>query len=177
MARIGKRVRDVTRARLISAWASKWATIASDYTLTAAEAAKISGIDWTGARAQVFQGDLDPEDLDETTTVFEPAVSFFTDSAENDGLEKFRLFSGSTTLVIRIFWEWVEGNAKPDFEEVPDAIQDLLVAVFHDQLWLGAIGAGVTYTGQGSFGKGPVVRAGENWRREIVARLRFGVDV
>lgn len=177
MARIGKRVRDVARARLVAAWASTWAAIEGDYTLTPAEAGKVSGIDWTGARAQVFQGDVDIGDLDETTTLFEPAVTFFTDSAEHDGQEKFRLFSGSTTLVIRIFWEWAEGNAKPDFEEVPDAIQDLLVAVFHSQSWLGAIGAGVTYTGQASFGKGPVVRAGENWRREIVARMRFGVDV
>jgi len=178
MAQVSKRVRDVVRARLAAAWATKLNLTKAGYSLAAAELAKLAGIDWTGAqRKQFFQGQIDPNALDDTTATTYPLVILFTSEASHDGTEKFRSFSGSVLAHLEFIWTWRQGNALPNFDEVGDLIEDTLLEVFHDRAWVGAIGNGVVYNGEFAFSRGPVTQAGEHWRQACAARLRFGVDV
>lgn len=177
MATIGKRVRSVALARLAAAWVSKLTAAAGSYGLPAKDLDRLTGIDWAQSRTQVFCGDIDVEDLDESVSFTEPAVALFCPSSNFEGNTKFMEFSGSVELVIRFFYEWSDVGPLGNFEDVPDLIEETVYKVFHDPVWCSAPGAGLSYRGEASVNKGPVQRAGENWRRVIEARLRFGLDV
>ncbi|MCC6591605.1 MAG: hypothetical protein IT168_33270 [Bryobacterales bacterium] len=128
-------------------------------------------------KRQFFQGQIDPDALDGSTATSYPLVILYTTEATNDGVEKFRKFSGSVEAHLWFIWTWRQGNAIPNFEEIGDLTEDTLVEVFHSRAWLGSIGNGVVYNGEFSCSRGPVTAAGEHWRQAIQARLRFGVDV
>lgn len=176
MAQISKRVRDLIRGRLASTWTLKLAMSQHSYQCSPADKDALNKIDWLGAtKQQVFAGDIDPDVLDETITAAKPICTVWTESADEDGDSKFKLFSGTVTAYVRIYWEGLKPEA---FQEVLDLAEDAFVECFKDHDWLGGLQVvtmaprGVSLSRTGVQGE-----AGKNWRQSITVRLTMGVDL
>ena len=178
MASISKLVRDAVYSRLTSAWAAKLAGIVASYTgVSAADKAKLAAIDWTGAKKQVYQGQVNVDQLEATSPILWPLVILFTSDIAHDGEELFITFSGSVVMNIELHYTWKKSAALPNFDEFMDLIEETVIAVFHDKSWIGALSS-ITYKGQMTAQRGQVQdTVGENWAQAISFRLIFGVDV
>lgn len=178
MASISKLVRDTVYSRLTAAWATKLAGIVASYTgVPADDKARLATIAWDGSKKQVFQGQVNVDQLEATSTPTYPLVILFTSDIAHDGEEKFVTFSGSVVLNLEFHYTWSSSKSLPNFDEFMDLIEETTVAVFHDKAWLGALVAGVTYKGQMSAQRGALLESGKNWVQAISFRLIFGVDV
>lgn len=177
MAAVSKLVRDALSARLKAAWAAKLDTAASGYEISASDLQQLMEIDWTGARAQFFQGQIGVESLENTSAIRYPLVILFAESSSHDGNEKFRTYSGSVTMALEFHYSWRKSAALPTFDEVMDLIEETVIAVFHQQSWVGAMGSGLSYRGEMTTQRGPVQEGAENWLQSLGFRLTFGVDV
>ena len=177
MAAVSKLVRDTVYARLTAAWATKLAAVESSYTgVPASDKTKLAAIAWDGSKKQVFQGQLNVDQVEATSSPTYPLVILFCSDAVNDGSEKFVTFSGSVALNLEFHYTWRKSSALPNFDEFMDLIEETAVAVLHDKNWLGALSA-MTYSGQMSAQRGPVQESDENWAQAISFRLTYGVDV
>jgi hypothetical protein len=174
MAQISKRVRSLIQGRLASVWLTKLAASRHGYTCPESDKQALSDIDWSGARSkQVFYGDVDPEDIAETLTAKRPICTIWTEGADEDGEEKFRLFSGTVAAYVRINWE---GAIVENFQEVLDLAEDGFVECFKDRNWLGGLQVTTMARGVG-ITRGAITKGGSNWRQSITVRLTIGVDL
>jgi hypothetical protein len=178
VASVSKLVRDAVYARLTAAWATNLAGIVAEYTgVPATDKTKLSAIAWDGSKKQVFQGQLNVDSLESTSPITYPLVILFTSDITHDGAEKFVTFSGSVALTVEFHYTWRKSAALPNFDEFMDLIEETLIAVFHDRNWVGALSAGLSYSGQMTAQRGQVQENGENWVQAVSFRLIFGVDV
>jgi hypothetical protein len=182
MASVFKLVREQMVSRLRSGWEAKLAARQGDYSVEASDITKLATIDWQQshkAKQLIIGGPLDWDELQSTTAIKYPAVQVYAYQGQDDGESKFMKFSGTVTGCVEFAWTWRQGNALPVFDEVPDLIQDVLVELFRDQAWLGALGqSGLTHNaGSLSLAFGPIQEAASNWRQIITLTMRFGVDV
>jgi hypothetical protein len=182
MASVFKLVREQMVSRLIAGWETKLAARRADYDINAADIDKLATIDWQQshkAKQLIIGGPLDWDELQQTSALKYPAVQVYAYQGQDDGESKFQKFSGNVTGCVEFAWTWRQSNALPNFEEVPDLIQDVLIELFRDQAWLGALGqSGLTHNaGSLTLAFGPIQEAASNWRQIITLTMRFGVDV
>jgi hypothetical protein len=172
-----KLVRDTVYARLQAAWATKLAGIVASYTgVSATDKAKLAAIAWDGSKKQVFQGQVNVDQLEATSAPTYPLVILFISDITHDGQELFITFSGSAVANLEFHFTWRKSAALPNFDEFMDLIEETTIGVFHDKTWLGALSS-MTYSGQMTAQRGAVQENGENWVQAISFRLIFGVDV
>jgi hypothetical protein len=177
MAQISKRVRECVMDRLRTGWLLKLNEVANDYAVSATDLDRLRSIDWQGNRKQVFQGQIDPDSIANSTTVVYPIVRVFTGGSVHDGTEKFQLFSGTVPIDIEFIFSWRDAAALPNFEETADLVEGTMVALFHNRLWIGITSNGVVYNGEFTHSRGAIVEAAEHWQQTLGFRLVFGVDV
>ncbi len=138
---------------------------------------RLANIDWSGEQVkQVFQGQLNPSDAEETASLVFPVVVLYVSSVEHDGLEKFQSYSGTVDFVLDFTWTWSSSGPRKDYETVLDATEDVVLSCLHDQGWIGSF-SGMTYTGENSIIRSPLSSASRNWQQSITFQFRYGVDI
>ena len=170
MAKIGKRVRDLVRARLSAPAEGFNVGLAS----TCAEYGIVGfSLDFGGGK-NFFLGEINPDHLEASSSIQYPLMLLYVGSMQDVGRMKPALFSGPVTVFMDVFLSWREASAAADFESLADAVEDAMVFLFNRrdrQDW----GASVVYNGGIACVRGPVVPGASGWRRLLRFQLAFEV--
>lgn len=173
MAEISRAVREAMGRRLADAatgFNAKLAAVASTYGI------QPFTIDWSATSKNFFRGFIDPNDVDDSTPSRYPLVMLYSITSSNDHDSMPRVFSGKVTLGLDFHVTWKQGNALKNFEDLGDAIEDAVYAVFSDGNWPQLWGAQYACQTGITLSKRPVESGGEHWRQTISFRLVFQVD-
>jgi hypothetical protein len=168
-----KLVRDTIRARLAAAYELTLGEVCLEMAIARPQAIVF---EFDRKSPNFFQGQLDPDDIEGTTTKSYPIAVLWTQAAVNESREKFHLFSGDVTAFLDIYLSWRPAAALRDYETLGDAVEATLFRVFHDPDWVESYHGAIAYTGDLSVVRGPVQTAGEHWRQQIRTRLKVQVD-
>ena len=167
---ISKLARDAVRERLadtLAGWNVTHAALAADYGVAAI------AVDFGATSKQFFEGAVDVDDVLGSTASKRPVFVLFTAGSVNTVAITGPLFSGQAQVILQIHIEQRSGNAVRDYESQADAIEETLYTLFLARDW--AHGAALSFGGEMSIQRGPVVPADANWRQAITARFTFGV--
>ncbi|MGE5568543.1 MAG: hypothetical protein ACM3S5_05835 [Rhodospirillales bacterium] len=173
MPEISRRVREAVVRRLAdpsTGFNMKLAAVAYAYGI------QPFSIDWTANSKNFFRGFVDPNDVDESTPSRYPLVMLYSMTSSNDHDSMPRLFSGKVVLGLDFHITWRAGNALKNFEDLGDAIEDAVYAVFSDGNWPQTWGAANAVQVAIALTKRPVEMGGESWRQSLMFRLTFQVD-
>ena len=174
MSAIGRSVREAA-ARLLAdptaGFNTRLAALASTYGI------QPFSIDWGTASKNFFRGFLDPNDVDESTPSRYPLVMLYSTGSSNDHDSMSRVFSGPVVLGLDFHVTWRAAGALRNFEDLGDAIEESVYAVFGDGNWPQLWGAAFAVMAGIALVKGPVESGeGEHWRQSLSFRLTFQVD-
>lgn len=167
---ISKLARDAVRSRLadtLAGWNVVHADVAADYGVSAI------AVDFGASSKQFFEGAIDVDDALGSTAARRPVFVLFTAASINTVAITGPLFSGTVQAILQIHIEQRSGNAARDYETAADAVEETLYRLFLDRNW--TRDPALTFGGDMSIARGPVVAADANWRQTITARLTFGV--
>jgi hypothetical protein len=171
--RIGNRVREVVRERLSDPTTGLNPNLAaacadSNYNIPAIS------FDFSDTSVQVWEGYLNPEQLDETSVDQYPLLCFYTKAEDNLNRNKFSTFSGKVIVHVDIYLSFENSAALRQFDNYADAVTAAIVETFNAPLidfqdcgWGGSI----------SMVREPMVQAAENWLQKICFVLPFDFDV
>ena len=169
---VSKLVRDAIRERLADPTEGFTAThtlIAADYGVPALS------VDFSGQSRQFFEGAVDIDDIMGSSPAKRPVLVLFTQSSINTVTQVGPLFSGQVTAVLQVHLDQRSGNAVRDYESPADAVEETLYRLFLVRDW--SKPPEVTFGGDMSIQRGPVIPADTNWRQTITARLTFGAHI
>lgn len=171
---ISKAVRDAIRARLADPAEGFTATHTA---LAASYGVAPISIDFSGNAAvkQFFEGNVDVDDVLGSTPARRPLAQLYTRGSINTNACLRGLFSGQVEAILAIHIEQRGGNAVRDYESAADAVEETLYRVFMARLW--SKPNEITFGGEMSVTRGPVIPADSNWRQTVTARLVFGAHV
>lgn len=173
MALISKLVRDTIRERL--------ADPAAGWNITHAALATAAGvpaiaIDFSGTGAkQFFEGQVDVDDVLGSTAAKRPVMQIFTRASANTNACLRGIFSGTIEAYLLLHIEQRSGNAVRDYETPADVVEGVFYRLFMDRAWQKP--SEVTFGGEISVTRGPVIAGDANWRQTITCRLICGTHV
>lgn len=139
-------------------------------------------IDWTGDSLNFAYGLIPPDLIEETSPFTYPLLTISADRAQSFQAQRrvhFQRFSGVVVATIQIHLSWIE-SAIRDFETWPNAVVGAMLATMNapslsaptvPNSW----GTGVIYGYDLASTKGPILMAGQNWRRTITFTGSFEV--
>jgi hypothetical protein len=170
MAQISKRVRAALFARLSARFNTVLAAAAASYGV------QPFTIDFNSVPGSpnFFYGQLDPDDIEESSTFKYPLMTLYTVTSANQAAQKPALFAGVVRVGLDVHLSWRQGKATIDFEAMGDLVEETMTTVMNDltqQNW----GSNVLYSGKMGLDRGPVRMGGENWRQQL--RFSFLFDV
>ncbi len=171
MSLISKSVRAAVATRLSSAFN---ASLASAIATGSYGSAAAFTVDWSDNSKQFFQGQLHPDDLDESTPSIYPMVMLYSTSSQNQNTQKYTAFSGVVSLGLDFHLSWKSAKVLPAFDDLVDAVEDAVFATLNAasyQNWA----MPVIYNGDITSQRRPLDMAGEHWRQTISFRLVFEV--
>jgi len=174
MPQIHRAVRNAVRDQLKdvnNGFNKKLADIASTYDI----ADQVFTINFDNPGENFYYGQISEEVLDALEGPAYPLMTLFSIASGNQNFQKFTTFSGTVEIGIQVFVSWAEGRLIPNFENLGDAVIDVMYDLFNASA-LQSWAVPVAYNGEISCAKGPLVLAGDNWRQLLIFRLVFQVD-
>lgn len=174
MADFRKRTRTAVYDALVSptfGLNAKLAAAAPGYGVTAPT------FDLAAGSSQFLQGFLLPEALDLSPLIVFPALVLYTSSARTEsGREKFRKWTGDVQVESHFYLEQRAGREKDNTEVLGDLLEDAFVEVLNAARSIFE-GAGVTWGGDYSCDRDPVVQLENGWAQRIPISTLFEVTV
>jgi len=167
---VSRAVRDAIRERLADpaeGFAAVHAALAGDYGV-----APIT-IDFGPASRQFYEGAIDIDDVLGSAAARRPVMVLYTQSSANTVAQVGPLFSGQVVAIIAMHLQQRGGNAVRNYEAAADAVEETLYRLFLSRQW--TRDPALTFGGDMSVARGPVIPADSDWRQTITARLVFGV--
>lgn len=123
-----------------------------------------------------FNADIDPGDLDSTSSITYPAMALYALRAVNQNKEKFRAFSGEVEFGLNFFATWINSRALPDFETVMDCVEEALIGTFNAELTIDwSVGNSLVYNGDISIARSRLSKDSANWFQTLASRLTLEV--
>lgn len=176
MADICRLVRTGLNARLSDpnyGFNAKYAAIQLDYNVPAIS------IDWSASSTNFAWGRIPPDLVEETSPFSYPLLTISADRGQQDPSAlrvRFQQFSGIVLGVVEMHLSWIEEQVI-DFETWPDSVVAAMFDSINDPSTPNSWGSGLLYNGEMSFQKGPIIAAGQNWRRTLTFSCPFRVIV
>lgn len=174
MADICRAVRLAVKARLASdtyGFNVKYSGIQSSYDVPDLE------IDWSEDSKNFVWGRVPPDLIEASTPLTYPLLTITAERGQQDPMGqriKFRQFSGTLLAVVEVHLSWAEEQVT-DFETWPEAVIDAMFQSINDPNIPNNWGAGLVFGGDLNFAKGPILMAGQNWRRTVTFPCSFKV--
>lgn len=171
MSQISFRIRNQVKTRLAAVsdgFNVTLAALASTYSITP------FSITFGANSRNFFQGQINPRQLEETSSIKYPLMTLYSLRIDDDNEQKFQLFSGLVQIGIDVHVDWKSGNAIPDFELMGDAIEDAIVQIMNrtsNQAW----DFETVYNGNVSCTRYPLQLAAGSWRQTLRFGLKFEV--
>lgn len=175
MAQIANLIRSGIRERLsdeTTGFNSAVVASAAEYDVSQPEKLYL---DFGPALHGFIEGNLAPDDLDDTSPSKYPYGFLYVVSTANENLRKFAEFSGTVTVAFDYWLSWSNQKALRDFEKFGDLIEDVLFSIMQTTDWH-QWAPGAVYNGNAKLSRGPVESDGANWRQRLAFEFIFEYD-
>lgn len=149
----------------------------ADYSLSP----QIAQVDFGPTSRNLVFGQINPIMLEQTDVFRFPLICIYSHGATNKNLEKFVKFAGQVIIGVDIWWSWVKSNARQNFDDYMDAIEESVVEIVNGfgpsgkgdvtQNW----GSNLVYNGGVSCSRTPLVFGADNWLQSVETRLVFNM--
>lgn len=167
-----KFLRDAIRAIMADATTGFNATLAS---IAVSYGIAPFVIDWVPPSRSLFQGFLFADQVLIAELIDFPACVLYTSASANQNFEKFRRFSGLITAHLDFYIDQGSGIEVSQTEDVPDAIEDVLIQIFNSPTV--NLPSGIAWNGGIQSQRGPIRLVGDGYQQRIPFNLTFEVDV
>jgi hypothetical protein len=164
VAQISKAARTALYGRLSARFNDIFAAIAPGYGV------QPFVIDFASApdSANFFYGQIDPNDIEDTTPYTLPLMTLYTVQSVNQHRQKPANFSGAVVLGTDVVLSFLKSAARQDFESIADAVEEAMNTI-SNELALQGVVVDV------SMARGPVKRGQKNWWQLLRFNWRFEV--